>query len=252
MLEDDDVPEIAAPVDDAEAPAPEQEAEPQAEGAEAPTEPAQKPNRGDRRFAHLTARASAEAARADQAERRAQELQQLLEARNNGQETPSPTAGSNDVERRAAELVANRALDERRVSLINEGVRAFGQTEWQEKTDFLANMGAFRNPAFMRAVVQAPGGEKVVAALADDADRLAELLKMEPVDMAVEMGRLSAEVSGSTGRRVSQAPAPAKNLTARATPAAPNIYDTGSMSMKEYAALRQKQAPRHLGGRAGR
>ena len=105
----------------------------------------------------------------------------------------------------------------------------------------------------MRAIVQAPGGDRIVSELADDPDRLAELLRMDSVDMAVEMGRLSAEVSGSTkGRKVSQAPAPAKNLSARGAPTTPNIYDHKSMSMAEYVALRTKQAPRSLGGRGGR
>jgi hypothetical protein len=251
-FEDDDQ-AAAATVEEVEKAAPQEEVSQQEDtGDQTAAEPEaqeEKPAKkgGDRRFAHLTARAAAEAARADQAERRAQELQQLLEARNNGDQTQAPVTQV-DIERRASEMVSLQALESKRVNLVKEGVKSFGEEAWNEKTQYLADVGATNNKVFMRAIVTAPHGDKIVSELADDPDRLAALMNMDSTDMAVEMGRLSAEVSGTKGRKVTQAPAPTKNLAARAAPITPDIYNTKSMSMAEYAAYRAKSAPRHLGG----
>ena len=169
---------------------------------------------------------------------------------------PQPTARAPEVtvEQRAEQLLAERSAETRRQTLVQAGVKEFTPQVWDAKTEVIAQLGATENPAFMRAVVAVPEGHKVVAALADDPDRVASLLRMEPLEMAAEMGRMSAELSAPRPRApVSAAPAPVAAPTGRVQPT-PDIYNTSSMSMKEYAAHRAKTAPPSLGGqrRTGR
>ena len=159
-----------------------------------------------------------------------------------------PTVTDAEVERRAEQLNAMRSAETRRQSLVGAGIKEFTPDVWNAKTEVLAQLGATENPAFMRAVVAVPEGHKVVAALADDPDRVASLLRMDPVEMAAEMGRMSAELSAPRQTKpISAAPEPMAAPAGRTQPT-PDIYNTASMSMKEYAAFRAKTAPVSLGG----
>jgi len=159
-----------------------------------------------------------------------------------------PTVTDAEIERRAELLNAQRNSETRRQTLVGAGLKEYTPDVWQAKTEVLQQLGATENPAFMRAVVAVHDGHKVVAALADDPDRVTSLLRMDPVEMAAEMGRMSAELSAPRPTKpVSAAPAPIAAPAGRTQPT-PDIYDTSSMSMKEYAAHRAKTAPAHLGG----
>ena len=163
--------------------------------------------------------------------------------------TPSqPTVTDAEIERRAEQLNAMRSAETRRQTLVGAGIKEFTPDVWNAKTEVLAQLGATENPAFMRAVVAVPEGHKVVAALADDPDRVTSLLRMDPVEMAAEMGRMSAELSAPRPTKpVSAAPEPMAAPAGRAQPT-PDIYNTASMSMKEWVAHRAKTAPVSLGG----
>lgn len=253
--------EVASP-DETAAPAPEptpapttarSEAAPEAPAAEtAAAEPAPKPKQtqADRRFAHLTAKAAADRKRAEDAEARAAAAEALLQSQREGSESPSPRVPTDDaVLARAQQLREAERFDERRVALVNKGFEEFGKESWLEKTGILGTLGATENPSFMQALVELDNAPKLVAALADDADELDALLKMPPVAMAAKMGRMAAKFDMSAGDakpKISGAPKPVTPVSGRATPA-PDVFDP-KLSMAEYVRLRQKTAPRHLGG----
>jgi hypothetical protein len=247
---------LAAP--DAPAPATDPNITPDPAAAPASPEPTQdaaeppKPKQGDRRFAHLTARAAADKARADDAERRLAAAEALLAAKTpDGDPAPRTTPTDAEIDRRAAERVAQREFDGRRQSLIQQGMKELGPDAWTEKTDILGSLGATENPAFMQALVELPGAHKLVAKLADDADGLMALLAKSPVAMAAEMGRMAAEIDRTPARPLSNAPRPAAPINTPAVVPEPDVHDE-KLSMAEYVALRRKTAPRHLGGQGNR
>jgi hypothetical protein len=162
--------------------------------------------------------------------------------------TPAPAPRHDDVEIRARQLVEQEKTETKLNDMISTGAREFGEAAFNDKSAILVQLGARDAPGFMDALVTVPEGHKVVAALADDPDKLVSLLRMGPVAMGVEMGRLAAELSApKPPKPVSAAPAPVAAPVGRTQPA-PDIYNTASMSMKEYAAHRAKTAPRSLGG----
>jgi hypothetical protein len=128
------------------------------EVAEAPAEPAPKPKQSDRRFAHLTAKLASEAAAREAAERRATAAEALLNA---GKDTPAPLQGET-IEQAATRLIAQRDYDARLSSVVTEGRKEFGETEWLAKAEVLRQLGATVNGTFMQTLVEMPGSVKLV------------------------------------------------------------------------------------------
>lgn len=151
-----------------------------------------------------------------------------------------------EVDRRTAQNEFNAA----RAAVINGGVQEFGAETWNAKTQMIASMGATDNTAFMEALVELPDAHKLVAALADDPDRLVSLLNKRPQAMATAMGLMSAEMAIAAPKpRISNAPAPVKPIAARGAQAE---ADPAKMTTKEFIEYRNRTAPRHLGGARGR
>ena len=87
--------------------------------------------------------------------------------------------------------------DEFKQTIARAG-QAFGQ-ELAKRTDFF------------EALTSLPNGDKVYNQLAGDLDHMAEVLAMNPLQLGVELGRLSAAANSTAaprGRPVSNAPAP--------------------------------------------
>lgn len=211
---------------------------------EPPPEP--KPKRGDVRFAQLSARKAALEAELLAAQRERDAARELLAAQR-GEEPPAAKVGAPDVETRARQLVEQREFERNRQSVVNNGVKELGNEAWQEKTQVLADLGAYENPAFMQALVELPDAHKLVARLADDEAATVALLNKRPAAMAAEMGRMAAQMEKPAARNVSNAPKPVAPVSAPAVIPEATPYDE-NLSMAEYVALRRKTAPRHLGG----
>lgn len=206
----------------------------------------EKPKQGDRRFAIMTAKLKAEEAARQSAER---ERDAALALANAGKDLdpPAPTRNvPHDIEVAAARLVQQREFETRRDVVVTEGSKEY--PDWQERTAILHGLGATSNAAFMEALVELPNAAKLVAHLADDADALVTLLGKSPTAMAAAMGRMDAELSKPVTRTLSNAPKPVTAITTPAVVKEPDAYDE-KLSMRDYVALRNKQAPRHLGGR---
>lgn len=172
----------------------------------------------------------------------------LMKAGRQDDAPPRAPANADDaaVLARAEALRAQERMNEQRMALIQQGVKEHGQDAWNEKTNIVAQLGATDNPAFMEALLDIPEAHKLVVELADNPDRLTALLAKRPAAMAAEMGRMAAEIAAPKTKALSSAPAPVKPITSRATTAEP---DPAKMSMKEYIAWREKNAPSRLGGR---
>lgn len=237
---------VDAPVLDVDTPAPETV---EAPATTEPPAPEPKPSQKDRRFAHLTAKLGDASRRAEEAEARARALEEMIAARGTeaAPETkPQPALKPDEIRAAAASLLEQERFEERRLALIGDGIKDFGEDGWQDKTTILHEFGATANPAFMQAITELPEGAKIVAALADDVDQLEALLKKSPAAMAAHLGRMSAQLEQTPKKPLlSNAPKPVAPVGGSAKAEA----DPSKMSMKEYAAWREKTAPRSLGGR---
>lgn len=227
----------------------EQEAqETQVEEPEAKEDP--KPSRGDRRFANLTARMATLEEQVASERRRAEAAEALLHANREVPAQPEPVRQS--VPDRDA-IRAEMRYEERRDAVVERGNEAFGAADFAEKAAVLQSLGATNNVAFMQALVELPNAHELVAEFSDDTDSLVNLLRKPPVAMAAEMGRMAARIE-------TKAAAPAKPLSAAPRPVQPvhtgsvtqevNLYSP-KMTMAEWAAHREKTAPKRLGGRGG-
>ncbi len=167
-----------------------------------------------------------------------------------GDAPPPPQQMTPDAVRTAAEQMRQQErYEEARTDLIQTGIKELGREVWDKKTEVLAALGATENASFMEALVELPDAQKLVAALADDPDRLTTLLAKRPTAMAAEMGRMTAELAAPPKpKALSDVAAPIAPVRRGGTTPAPDINDTKNLSVKEWIELRNKQAPRHLGG----
>lgn len=245
-----EAPEPSTPAPEQQTPAPEQAPTEAPEGQEAAPEEPKKPKWVEPAINRLTREKHEARRRLEQIEKERDVYKALAEGRvgpDGATLPPSPEKFETDVQARARQMIEQQRTQERTKTLIDEGVKEFGRDEWDAKAGVIGSLGATENPAFMRAIVAVPAGQKIISALADDPDKTVALLAMDPVEMAAELGRMSAEIAAPKPRQMSKAPRPVEPIGGRATPE-PNIYDTANMSMAEWVKLRNKQAPPHLGG----
>jgi hypothetical protein len=160
--------------------------------------------------------------------------------------TPQMTPDA--IRAEADKLREQERYDEARTELIQTGIKELGQETWNKKTEVLAALGATDNADFMEALVGTPDAQKLVAALADDPDQLQSLLSKRPLAMAREMGRMAEQLAAPKPKTLSDVAAPVTPVRPRGTTPTPDIADTKNLSVKEWIELRNKQAPRHLGG----
>jgi hypothetical protein len=220
-----------------------------AEPAETQAEPEQpKPRRADRHVANLTARLSAKEAEVAAAERRAAAAEAMLQAAREGNGTGQPQTFPTDIEARADEIARQREFNKRLTDIDTAGKKEAGGETWEEAKSILTGLGATQNQAFLEALAETSNPTKIFAALADDSDEVVALLKKSPAAMAAHLGRLDAKMETTATPRASSAPRPPAPLRTPAVQPEPDLYDE-KLSMKEWAAIWDKQAPRSLGGR---
>lgn len=229
-------------------PAEQETQETQVEEAEVKEEA--KPRRDERRFANLSSRMANLEEQLASERRRAEAAEALLHA--NRQEIQDPPPRQHAVPDRET-IRAEMRYEERRDAVVERGNEAFGAADFAEKAAVLQSLGATNNVTFMQALVELPNAHELVAEFSDDTDSLVNLLRKPPVAMAAEMGRMAARIE-------TKAVAPAKPLSAAPRPVQPvhtgsvtqevNLYSP-KMTMAEWAAHREKTAPKRLGGRGG-
>jgi hypothetical protein len=215
-----------------------------------------KPSKGDRRFAHLQARASEAQRRADAAEQElaaARDLIRQYQGGTNSQGQPgngtqqlAPTS-DDQILARAQQIVAEERVREKRQLVIDAGVKAHGVEAWNAATSMVHTMGALAKPEFMESLVELPPetAQQIVAHLADDPDQLKSLLEKRPAAMATAIGRLAEQIVTDKPKEISRVAAPVRPVGAgRAVPE----KDPSKMSAAEFIKYRNQTAPRHLGG----
>lgn len=230
-----------------------------AEGAESGEQEPQRPTRVPwqvKRIGELTAEkkgladaAAAEKARADAAEARAASYEALY-GKPDGTPAPAPAAAP-DGERRYTEVevaaeAARRAnlaaLDQRCETLFNDGKKAHGAA-WQARIDQagLAFGDQLRQRGdFFEALTSLPNAADVYHALTGDLDHLGEVLAMNPVQLGMELAKMStAAAAKPKGSAVSRTPAPISPI--EGGDAGADETDLAKMPMDQFAKTREAQ-----------
>ena len=209
------------------APEPVPPAEPAAPPAAAETPSESTPSaqeKEDRRIAQLRARlGAAERER----ERQAVELEVLRQQA--ARAAPQPETQEQTITRLRAEIRAEVEADLTARRFHEEGGAAYA--DWQKRCTDLIACGA--DAQFARMLVETPGGVKLAAALAEDPEAVERIANIRSErGRAVALGKYAAtlEADGETRNgaaaavpraapAVSQAPAPIRPVTGRASPA---------------------------------
>lgn len=230
--------------------APSQGAEVVAETPETPAEPepAPKPEKIERRIANLT-RKMAEETRAREAAER--ERDAALALANAGKDDVPPRRDApQDIEARAAELVARREFDARITEIDTSGKKELGADQWEQAKATMQGLGATANAAFLQALAETENPVKLFAQLADDTDALMELLQRSPAAMAARLGKMDAKLSQPVVRPLSAAPSPPPKVKTGGVAPEPDIYNyPKNMSMREWNKIADQLLPVRLGGK---
>jgi hypothetical protein len=261
-------PAAAAPAPAAEAPAPAEEGAPAPEegggaapAAEAPApEEERKPTRvpwQQKRIDELTAsaktaREEAERVRreAEAANARAARYQALYgdldDSAAPASPPPPPAAGGQrtytetELREEANRLAQVNVINQRCDQMFAKGATAHAAT-WEKRINGVGQ--AFgpdlaRRVDFFDAVSGLDNGADVYHELAGDLDHMAEVLAMPPMQMGMELARLSAKVAQKPkGPAISKLPAPIEPVEG----AAAETEDLASMDMGSYAKTREAQ-----------
>lgn len=144
------------------------------------------------------------------------------------------------IDQRADAKVAQREFETRSRAWIAAGNKEFGPTEFMEKCNEVAALGAGESREFMSIITDPdiiPDGHKVVAALADNPEEAQRILSMDPIRMSAALTKF-ATTTKVPEKKISQAPAPIKPIggTAKAS-TAPSDTD----STKEWMAKRRAE-----------
>ena len=206
-----------------------------------------KPSPRDRRLAQLSARLGETSKELEEYRRRADAAEALLRAAK-GEPDPAPNA-PNEAEIRQRIAAENRAesFNTQRTALIAKGEQEFGKEAWMEHTTILGEMGAATNQTFLEALVELPNAPKIVAALANDPDTLADMLRKSPTGMAAQLGRMDAQMDRAAAppapKTVSTAPRPPNPIQTGAVVKEPDPFNPDEehkMSMAEWNAAFEK------------
>ncbi|MFC4275560.1 hypothetical protein [Achromobacter aloeverae] len=169
-----------------------------------------------KRFGELTAARKAAEERAIQAEQRAQDLAKQMESGANGNVEELAKAYA---ERLAPQLVEKRRAQERLdtgIQSINaEGIKEFG-VEFDRAIQQVG-MAGLVGPDFISALVAVPDAAKVVQYLGTNLEEAHRLAGLAPVEMAVELAKLSPKAKKAFAKPVSSAPAPIEPIEGRGT-----------------------------------
>lgn len=145
-----------------------------------------------------------------------------------------------ELQAEAARIAAANVLNQRCENLFDEGAKAHGKT-WTERVNAAAQaFGADlqKRPDVFEAITALPNGPDVYHELAGDLDHMAEVLSMGPVQLGMELARISARVGAkSKGPKVSSAPAPIDPIDGNGGGETP----LDKLPMEDYVKQREQQ-----------
>jgi hypothetical protein len=177
-----------------------------------------------KRISEITAARRAAEQRAAEAEARLRDQEALIAQLRSGDPaavTQTPVAPSREeferlVQARADALVTQRASEStlnQRIAEVNAaGAKDFGED--YEKSVNNLNMAGIGGPDFLRVVTNVPNPEKLVTWLGkpENLNEAMRVATLDPVQMAIEMTKMSTRAAKDLGKQISKAPPPVEGL----------------------------------------
>lgn len=199
-------------------------------------------------------RAAEEAQRAETALAEAARLREQLAAPSGAQPTqpvtqsapPAPTQNLDQIARAYAERMVREQTEQAslqsRITAINEaGTKEFGQ-DFDKSVQNLG-MAGVGGPEFLRVLAAIPKAEAVVTWLGktENLNEAMRIASLDPVQMGIELTKMSGKAAKDLGKQVSRAPAPIEPVSGSggSDGAPPDPSDT-----KAWMAWRTKNARR--------
>lgn len=168
------------------------------------------------RIAHLTKNRYAQQARAEAAERRAQELEQRLQQYTGQGQPQQPTAA--DIDRLTQERAQQLVAEQERVRRVNDwdaaGKEAHGEQEFAKACQTVADMADDQQRRTLLAVaMDVEGAQGAILKMADDADLAERILRLPPHRMALELEKLADKPEAKPTKPATTLGAPIKPPT---------------------------------------
>lgn len=157
-----------------------------------------------------------------------------------GNKAPTSEELQKLVEAKAQEVVTQRQYNDRVQNWFKGGVKEYGQDDFNDKCNTVANLGAADRPEFMQIVTDpeiVPDGHKLVAALADDPHEAMRILAMPAVTMAAALAKYADKIGKTPAKAISKAPEPFKPVDGTA-----NVNDEPSEKDSEEDWFRKRGA----------
>lgn len=152
------------------------------------------------------------------------------------------TYTAEDVRNEAARIANFNALNEKCETMFAEGTKKY-PGEFEKRINSARE--AFgddltRRVDFFQALTGLENGADVYHALVGDLDHFADVLTMPPVQMGMELAKLSVKVASAKprGPSVSRVPAPIDPIDGSSRP---DTDDLAKVGMDDYAKIREKQ-----------
>jgi hypothetical protein len=226
----------------------------------APTDPPSQPDTSwvPKRISEITAaRRRAEEERDAERQRAAKLEEELAKLRQqpNADGTPQPTPAPAPNQQQFDQLVNARAealarqqretetLNQRIAAINADGTKEFG-AEFDKAVGNL-NMAGIGGPEFLKVLTSIDNGAKVVAYLGkpENMNEAIRIGSLDPVQMGIEMAKLSDKAAKAFAKQVSKAPAPIEPVTSRGNTGGDGPEPDPS-DQKAWIAWRNKTARR--------
>lgn len=212
-----------------------------------------------KRIDSLTAQAKAAQERADQLQRERDDQAAQLAAYKalygdnaapaapGGAPSPAPAAGGErtytqtELQAEAQRIAALNTLNQKCESLFDQGAKTHATT-WTERVNQAGQAfgkDLLNRVDFFEALTKLPNSVDVYHELAGDLDHMSDVLAMGPLDLGMELSRMSATMNAKPkAPPVSRAPAPIEPIDGGGSNASD---DLAKMSMADFAKAREKQ-----------
>jgi hypothetical protein len=173
-----------------------------------------------KRISEITAARRAAEARAEQAEAELARMRTAASAQPAGDGQPPATQPNQSVDQ-LARAYAERMVSEQRaqdsmttrIAEINAaGTKEFGE-DFDKSVQNL-NMAGIGGPDFLRVITNVPNPEKVVTWLgkSENLNEAMRLASMDPIQMGIEMTKLSTKAAKELGKQISKVPPPVQAI----------------------------------------
>lgn len=178
-----------------------------------------------RRISEITAARRAAEARAAELEAEVQRLRAAQVSAPSGDEQPIARQPAESVDQLARAYAERMRTQEREQESLNQGIARINEAGTKEFGDEFEKsvqnlqMAGVGGPDFLKVLTNIPKAEAVVTWLgkSENLNEAMRMATMDPVQMGIELTKLSSKAAKDLGKQISKAPEPIKPLDTNAS-----------------------------------